>query len=144
MRGELGTLFLGVAFAATLACRTPQEPNLVALFALDGATFEVINELRADGKLPAFDKLVRAGTSGELVSMPSRRLMNANPRRGHWSPILWQTVATGVVPEKHGIQDFLLPVPGTSQVWMGSEDDPPRAEMRAPGASTANLLFVFA
>ncbi len=123
---------MGLVAAVALACREPREPKLVALFALDGATFEVINELRSEGKLPTFDRLIRSGTSGEMVSMPSRRLMNANPRRGHWSPILWQTVATGVVPEKHGIQDFLLPVPGTSQVWMGSEDDRPRAELRLP------------
>jgi predicted AlkP superfamily phosphohydrolase/phosphomutase len=122
---------LGVA-AASVGCQRHREPGLVALFALDGATFDVIQDLRAEGRLPTFDKLIRSGTAGELVSMPSRRLMNANPRRGYWSPILWQTVATGVVPEKHGIQDFLLPVPGTSQVWMGSEDDPPRAELRLP------------
>jgi predicted AlkP superfamily phosphohydrolase/phosphomutase len=121
-----------VVVAATLSCRPAPEPKLVALFALDGASLDVINELRAEGKLPALDRLMRSGTSGEMTSMPSRRLMNANPRRGHWSPILWATVATGVVPEKHGIQDFLLPVPGTSQVWMGSEDDPPRAELRLP------------
>jgi predicted AlkP superfamily phosphohydrolase/phosphomutase len=121
-----------VAAAAAIACRTPREGKLVALFALDGATFEIIDELRAEGRLPTFEKLIRSGASGTMVSMPARRLMNANPRRGHWSPILWATVATGVVPEKHGIQDFLLPVPGTSQVWMGSEDDPPRAELKLP------------
>jgi predicted AlkP superfamily phosphohydrolase/phosphomutase len=121
-----------LAAAVTFACRAPREKKLVALFALDGATLEVINELRSEGKLPAFDRLIRSGTSGEMVSMPTRRLMNANPRRGHWSPILWATVATGVVPEKHGILDFLLPVPGTSQVWMGSEDEPPRAELILP------------
>ena len=121
-----------LAAAVTFACRAPRKSKLVALFALDGATLEVINELRSEGKLPAFDRLIRSGTSGEMVSMPTRRLMNANPRRGHWSPILWATVATGVVPEKHGILDFLLPVPGTSQVWMGSEDEPPRAELILP------------
>ena len=121
-----------LAAAVTFACRAPRKSKVVALFALDGATLEVINELRSEGKLPAFDRLIRSGTSGEMVSMPTRRLMNANPRRGHWSPILWATVATGVVPEKHGILDFLLPVPGTSQVWMGSEDEPPRAELILP------------
>ena len=122
---------VSLAAAATLSC-APREKTLVALFALDGATFDVIDELRSEGKLPAFDRLIRSGTSGTMVSMPERRLMNANPRRGHWSPILWATVATGVVPQKHGILDFLLPVPGTSQVWMGSEDEPPRAELSLP------------
>ena len=121
-----------LAVVATFSCRAPREKKLVALFALDGATFEVINELRSEGKLPTFDRLIRSGTSGKMVSMPERRLMNANPHRGHWSPILWATVATGVVPEKHGILDFLLPVPGTSQVWMGSQDEPPRAELSLP------------
>jgi predicted AlkP superfamily phosphohydrolase/phosphomutase len=121
-----------VAIVAISACRAPSSPKLVALFALDGASFEVIDELRAEGKLPTFEKLIRSGTSGRLESMRTQRLMNANPHRGHWSPILWATVATGVVPERHGIRDFLLPVPGTSQVWMGSEDVPPTAELRLP------------
>jgi predicted AlkP superfamily phosphohydrolase/phosphomutase len=121
-----------IAISSAFACRTSREPKLVALFALDGATLEVIDDLRSQGKVPTFDRLIRSGTSGTMVSMPERRLMNANPRRGHWSPILWATVATGVVPQKHGILDFLLPVPGTSQVWMGSEDDPPIAELRLP------------
>jgi hypothetical protein len=121
------------AMAAAVTCSSPRsEKKLVALFALDGATFDVIDELRSEGKLPAFDRLIRSGTSGEMVSMPTRRLMNANPRRGHWSPILWATVATGVIPERHGILDFLLPVPGTSQVWMGSEDEPAHSELRLP------------
>jgi len=125
--------FLTLFAVASGSCSSPPpERSLVALFALDGATLEVIDDLRSEGKLPAFDRLIRSGTSGTMVSMPERRLMNANPRRGHWSPILWANVATGVVPQKHGILDFLLPVPGTSQVWMGSEDDPPRAELRLP------------
>ncbi len=121
-----------MCLAVASACRAPREPALVALFALDGATFNIIDELRSEGKLPTFEKLIRSGTSGVMVSMPARRLMHPSGRRGHWSPILWATVATGVVPEKHGIQDFLLPVPGTSQVWMGSEDVPPRAELNLP------------
>jgi predicted AlkP superfamily phosphohydrolase/phosphomutase len=120
------------ALTSAFGCQAPRRPKLVALFALDGATFDVIDELRSEGRLPTFERLIRSGTSGTMISMPARRLLNASPRRGHWSPILWATVATGVVPEKHGIQDFLLPVPGTSQVWMGSEDQPPRAELRLP------------
>lgn len=132
LTSRLTAIFSWIGLAALVACGVPGEPKLVALFALDGATLEIIDELRAEGRLPTFEKLIRSGTSGTLLSMPSRRLMHPSGRRGHWSPILWATVATGVVPEKHGIQDFLLPVPGTSQVWMGSEDDPPRAEMNLP------------
>jgi hypothetical protein len=48
---------------------------------------------------------------------------------------VWSTIATGMIPEKHGIHDFILPIHGTSVVWMGSEDDPGRAELALPEVS---------
>ena len=61
--------------------------------------------------------------------------MNENTRRGFHSPILWTSIATGKVPEKHGVRDSVLPVRGTSKVWMGSEESPPRATLTLPDLS---------
>ncbi len=41
-------------------------------------------------------------------------------------------MATGKVPDKHGIVDFLLPVPGTSFAWIGSDVGPPEATLHVP------------
>ena len=102
------------------------------MIAVDGATPDTITELRARGKLPQIDRLIRRGTWGPMESLAARRRLRPRPRRGYWSPIVWASMATGKVPDKHGIVDFLLPVPGTSFVWIGSEDGPPEATLKIP------------
>ena len=122
---------LAVMMAA--ACwRTDDESPFVLLVCLDGATPSVIDDLRSAHRLPAFEKLIRSGTYGPLRSLPARRIMNESTRRGFHSAILWTSIATGKVPEKHGVRDFVLPVRGTSKVWMGSEASPPRATLTLP------------
>ena len=67
-----------------------------------------------------------------MESLAARRRLRPRPRRGYWSPIVWASMATGKVPDKHGIVDFLLPVPGTSFAWVGSDDGPPEATLHVP------------
>ena len=102
------------------------------MIAVDGATPETITELRAHGKLPEIDRLIRRGTWGPMESLSVRRRLRPRPRRGYWSPIVWASMATGKVPDKHGIVDFLLPVPGTSFAWIGSDVGPPEATLHVP------------
>ena len=102
------------------------------MIAVDGATPDTITELRARGKLPEIDRLIRQGTWGPMESLAARRRLRPRPRRGYWSPIVWASMATGKVPDKHGIVDFLLPVPGTSFAWIGSDDGPPEATLKIP------------
>ena len=113
-----------VVMLAAACGGTGDESPFVLLVCLDGATPSVIDELRSADRLPSFEKLIRSGIYGPLQSLPARRLMNENTRRGFHSPILWTSIATGKVPEKHGVRDFVLPVRGTSKVWMGSEETP--------------------
>ncbi len=124
---ELNLLALLALLAA--ACSEPDAQPLVILIAVDGATPETITELRAQGKLPEIDRLIRSGASGPMESLAARRLLRPRPRRGYWSPIVWASMATGKVPEKHGIVDFLLPVPGTSFAWIGADTTPPTARL---------------
>jgi predicted AlkP superfamily phosphohydrolase/phosphomutase len=105
---------------------------LTVLFCVDGATLEVIDELRSERRLPTLERLIRDGAFGRMQSLATRRIMNEKTRRWYASPILWTTIATGKVPEKHGIRDFVLPIQGTSSVWMGSEDDPASAKLTIP------------
>jgi predicted AlkP superfamily phosphohydrolase/phosphomutase len=102
------------------------------MIAVDGLTPETVTELRAQGKLPEIDRLIRRGAWGPMESLAARRRLRPRPKRGYWSPIIWASMATGKVPDKHGIVDFLLPVPGTTLAWVGSDDGPPHATLNIP------------
>jgi hypothetical protein len=65
------------------------------VFGIDGGTWTVIRPLIAKGELPNLAKLCENGATGTLRSM--------HPAA---SPMLWTTIATGKVPEKHGVQLF--------------------------------------
>jgi predicted AlkP superfamily phosphohydrolase/phosphomutase len=68
----------------------------VLLVGIDGASPRVIEPLLAAGRLPNLAALARAGVWGPLRS----RLPLASPR-------IWNTIATGKEPEKHGIRSFV-------------------------------------
>lgn len=83
------------------------------LFGVDGADWQVIEPLMAQGRMPHFARVVREGSSGTLLSMePSA------------SPSLWTTIATGVGPERHGIEGFVVESGGGggSRASSGSHD----------------------
>lgn len=63
------------------------------LCGIDGATWKVIRPMMDQGKLPDFEHLVQSGSSGSLRSF--------NPS---YSPIIWTTIATGKMPDKHGVK----------------------------------------
>lgn len=67
----------------------------VFIFGVDAATWSVINPLIEKGHLPNITKLKKEGSYGILKSMEPIL-----------SPIIWTTIATGKVGEKHGIKDF--------------------------------------
>ena len=127
----LHSLLLGLILCFA-ACRNTDPEPFVVLIGLDGASEEIIDDLRSEGRLPNFDRLIRSGTYGRLQSYATRKIMSDSLQRGYFSPIVWSTIATGKIPEKHGIRDFVLPIPGTSTVWMGSDNDPVHSELRFP------------
>ena len=65
------------------------------MFGIDGGTWTVIRPMMEKGELPNLTKLTKEGASGKLRTM-----------RPAASPMLWTTIATGKVPEKHGVQLF--------------------------------------
>src|SRR5581483_1222904 len=67
----------------------------VAVFAIDGADWELLNELIGDGQLPNLKALARGGTTGTVQTIEPMV-----------SPLLWTTVATGLPPDRHGVLDF--------------------------------------
>jgi tetratricopeptide (TPR) repeat protein len=77
----------------------------VAMVAVDGADWRVIDELVAAGRLPAFARISKGGACGTLKGDPPLL-----------APIAWTTVATGRPPQDHGVLDSMVDVGGGSQV----------------------------
>jgi len=67
----------------------------VLVIGFDGATFDLIDPLIVEGKLPTFARLVRSGARGRLRS-------TIPPSSGP----AWASFATGMRPGKHGIYSF--------------------------------------
>ncbi|MEN8182645.1 MAG: alkaline phosphatase family protein [Myxococcota bacterium] len=71
----------------------PRREGRVLLLGIDGATLRVVTPMIAEGRLPHLASLSAQGVSGPLRSFPP-----------FLSPRIWATIATGKVPEKHGIE----------------------------------------
>ena len=72
-----------------------QAQKKVVVIVVDAGSFSVINPMVEQGKLPTFQKILKAGASGILMStMPPV------------TPPAWASFATGVNPGKHGVFDF--------------------------------------
>jgi predicted AlkP superfamily phosphohydrolase/phosphomutase/Tfp pilus assembly protein PilF len=68
----------------------------VAIFAIDGADWELISELSADGRIPNLRALALGGTTASLQTIQPTV-----------SPLVWTSVATGLPPDRHGVLDFM-------------------------------------
>ena len=77
-------------------------PGRVAIFALDGADWELISELVGDGRVPNLKALAQGGATASVQSIQPMV-----------SPMLWTTVATGLAPDRHGVLDFVDPAAHT-------------------------------
>ena len=110
---EMGRSGIGVTRAAlvqwgeqTLAtgensARTP-APRRLIIVGVDGGDWLNLKPLIAAGKLPSFARLVRRGATGPLRS-----------EEPMLSPLLWTTMATGRLPEEHGVLNFTVVDPKT-------------------------------
>jgi len=96
-------LLAAVALASLVlpACggKPPARSGRVFLIGLDGATWDKIDPLLAQGRLPHLAGLLEEGVRAPLASLVPTR-----------SPALWTTVATGKDFDKHGINDFTTTV----------------------------------
>lgn len=68
----------------------------VAIFAIDGADWELITELSNDGRIPNIRALAQGGTTASLQTIQPTV-----------SSLVWTTAATGVPPDRHGVIDFM-------------------------------------
>lgn len=87
-------------------CSGPQddvsEPaTRLIIFAIDAANWNTLTPMLEAGELPNIAGLLHRGSYGVLKSgVPIQ------------SPQMWTSIATGVVPERHGITRFVAELPG--------------------------------
>jgi hypothetical protein len=110
MRLPLLALLLLLAACGSDAAPAAARPK-VAIFGVDGATFDVIDPLLAQGKLPALRALLDRG---------ARCVLRSEIAEGS-SPVLWAHIATGVRKAEHGITGFTHPIDGR-QALLTSHD----------------------
>lgn len=77
----------------------------VLLIGWDAADWKLINPLLDQGLMPSLDDFVNHGVIGNLATL-----------RPILSPMLWNSIATGKRPDKHGILGFMEPDPQTGGV----------------------------
>lgn len=115
LRGPIGLLAAAVGLLIFLAgCGSPEPPGArvprVILLGVDGADWEVIDRLIADGLLPNLARMKAEGAHGVLES-----------HEPIFSPVVWASIGTGKPPADHGITSFTVegadgPVPVTSNL----------------------------
>jgi len=81
----------------------------ILIIGLDGATFDVLNPLMAEGRLPRLKELIDSGASGPLRSTTPPI-----------TPAAWTTFLTGKTPGRHGILDFERYDPLTNRLSFNS------------------------
>jgi predicted AlkP superfamily phosphohydrolase/phosphomutase len=78
------------------------EARKFFILGLDGATFDIIDRMIPEGRLPAFARMKEEGVFGRLESVANQR-----------SAAAWTSFQTGTKPCKHGIFEFYDTIPET-------------------------------
>ncbi len=98
-------LFLTIVLAAALSvtsvsCRVTEDPAPIhpfILFGVDGADWDAVEWMWEQNRLPHLKRLADRGVAAPLETFH------------HASPVIWTSVATGVMPDVHGITEFVVP-----------------------------------
>lgn len=99
-----GALLAGGACAPRPSA--PEPPSRTLVFGIDGADWDRAVPLVRSGKMPVLARLMRDGARRTLHSLPP----DANGVE-RLSPTIWTSAATGVLPERHGVLNFVAPGP---------------------------------
>lgn len=97
LRAALGGVLISLLFFNLRVCAAEPEEfeaKKILLICVDGVTWDLMRPLVDKGYLPNIRRLIENGVSGELLANPA------------YSPPSWTTIATGKVPQKHGVNNF--------------------------------------
>jgi predicted AlkP superfamily phosphohydrolase/phosphomutase len=95
---RIAAALLAVTALLALSCApTSVEPveRRIMIIGIDGMEWDIMGPLVEAGRLPTFAKVMSEGAWGELESLDILE-----------SPVIWTSIATGKLPEKHGITGF--------------------------------------
>jgi predicted AlkP superfamily phosphohydrolase/phosphomutase len=88
-----------IGASAWNCARAGEKPRTrVLLIGVDAGEWDVLGPLLDQGKIPNFARMRAQGSCGKLRSLEPLTK----------SPIIWASIATGKVPQKHGIFDFFV------------------------------------
>ena len=79
----------------SIISRTRPTNEHILFVGLDGLSWHVMRPMMAEGELPVLKKLMEQGVYGEMETIIPTA-----------SPIIWNTVSTGMPPGKHGISSW--------------------------------------
>ncbi len=96
-------LFLAVF--SLVSCRAG-HPRKVIFVGVDGMDWEMADKLRARGEMPNLEGLIRRGCSARVETN----------EWGRGSAVYWTDIATGQLSARHGIDDFVVHVPGSDKI----------------------------
>ncbi len=82
---------------AAVTCKRKPAVRPVAIIGMDGIEWRIVRKMISEGELPNFKKIIENGTSSEMSTL-----------KPMLSPAIWTTIATGVLPETHGITWFMV------------------------------------
>ena len=97
-----------VALVMLLGCTGDTARPLVdrvILVGVDGLDWDVVRPLMEQGRMPNLSRLAAQGASGKLDTLLPT-----------YSPNIWASIATGKLPRKHGILDFVATGPDGKSV----------------------------
>lgn len=105
------TRLLSILSALLFFACDASSQGRVLLVGVDGATLRIAGPLLEQGELPHLGAVARSGVFG--------------PLRSHYpisSPRIWTSIATGVKPERHGIEGFAHPdATGASRLYRSGD-----------------------
>ncbi len=101
LKHRLQAALLTLAFFLGGVGCSPSEPEHsstgpVVVVGIDGASWSAIEELWSNGRLPHLHQLAESGVTSQLIPVDDA------------SPVIWTSMATGVLPERHGITNFIV------------------------------------
>ncbi len=101
-KATLGLVTVILLLCLVAGCRSRGDvvERRFVLVGLDGLEWSAVEPLLEEGRLPNLEALMNRGVWCRLRSLEPKRK----------SPVIWTTMSTGKLPDKHGISDYVDPM----------------------------------